>query len=89
MKSIEQLRFLNEELTKIQLIESRILLINKQIEGYEKLMESGQSLIKCVNSYNLCCSLVEQLKYHSAAAFFDPVDSLEKPEGMSCKEIKC
>lgn len=87
MRTINSAEFINDQLSREQLIDSRINLITRQIEGYEKLMEGAQSLVKCVNSYNLCASLVEQLKYHSSAAFFDPIENMEKAECKPAKEL--
>jgi len=89
MKTINSTEYITAKLSIESLVDSRINLIERQLVGYEKLMEGGMSLVKSVNSYNLCSSLLEQLKYHSSAAFFDPILSIKHKDGDLTEGLEC
>lgn len=55
----------NEELRQVALD----MMIEAQIKGLERLMETNGSRVKSPLAYNLCVGLIEQLKYYAPAAF--------------------
>lgn len=59
-------------------------LIDKQLDGLERLLETNVAQVQDAGAYNIAAGYVEQLRFWSAAAFFSPENNLDKlKDGIS------
>lgn len=76
------------ELSAQQIIESRILLISEQLDGLERLIETGRSTMKCPTCWNTAAGLIDQLRFHIPAIWYTAEETLNNIEKRECEPVK-
>ena len=78
MKKLNEVEIINKELeheVKVDMLTDALL---RQLQGFERLMESHVEWVGAPVAYNLVADLVNQLKYYAPAAFRDPKTMLDR-----------
>lgn len=84
MKRLDVVAHLQEQLTDEAYTATLNMLIEKQIEGIEKLIEGSGSRVKDPGAYNVVAGLLDQLRYFCLALYLSPefnLDNMERKEG--------
>jgi succinate dehydrogenase/fumarate reductase-like Fe-S protein len=69
MKQLNEVEHLKNQLSEEDRQSTLDHMLIKQLEGFEKMMESNGAYIRCPVAYNLCAGFIDQLKYYAPAAF--------------------
>lgn len=64
MEKVDINQVLVAKFTERDIKESRLLLIDKQLDGLERLIETGRNNMECPTCWNNVCSLIEQLRFY-------------------------
>lgn len=85
MKPLDEVKNLQEQISEESRQASLDNLIDFQIQGLERLLETNGRLVKSPMAYNTCVGLIAQLKYYAPAAFRETEISFdaEKQAGFS------
>ena len=78
MKPLNEVKNLQEQINEESRQATLDTLIDLQIQGLERLLETNGRRVKSPMAYNTCVSLIAQLKYYAPASFRDGGLSLDK-----------
>lgn len=89
MKPLNEVTVINEQRRKLERIQAVQLMLLQQIKVIEDIMENNNDLVKSAMAYNHSAGLIEQLKLHACAAFFEHSGCApEIPDGMKTPLFK-
>ena len=65
------------------------MMVNAQIDALERLIEQGESSVRCPSCWNHVASLIEQLRYYVPAIWISAEDNLANvnKEGFAIRDV--